>query len=187
MKIFNIYLVIIFSILINSSTCKAAENIIIYKGNLSRRISLDSLNLLAKKKEATGTLKNLLRFTNQNKNDVSEFLNQEYELPLVLTSKLINSEIGTVIITRITKIIYPDKNQNSFIGIPAIRAAVINGIIKGEGKLNLIGFLEAYPNKNIAINYSALNNIINKVESMTDLVEFFTGSPLNKLKNTNPN
>ena len=162
---------------------KSAENIIIYKGTISRSISVDSLETLAKTKVAKGTLKNIINLTNQNKDEIADFLNQEFELPIVLTSKLINSKIGVVILSRICKIIYPDKNPNLSISVPAIRSGLIKGISTGNGKLNLISFLKSYPNKNIAINYGALNKVINKVESMTDLVEFFTASPLNKLKN----
>tara|TARA_Y100001968_G_scaffold331775_1_gene387632 strand:+ start:1126 stop:1698 length:573 start_codon:yes stop_codon:yes gene_type:complete len=168
----------------NNIKATSAEKIIIYKGTIARSIKIDSLENLAKNKEAKGTLKNILIYTGQSKEGVSDALNQEYELPIVLTSKLINSKIGTVILSRISKIIYPDKNPQESISILAIRAGVINGIAAGNGKLNALGFLKAYPNKNIAINYTALSKVINKVESMSDLVEFFTGSPLEKLKNT---
>ncbi|WP_320663570.1 alpha/beta hydrolase [Prochlorococcus sp. MIT 1223] len=162
-----------------------AENIIIYKGILSRSISVESLDHLAKTKKLKGSLKKIIKLTNQNKDEISDLLNQEYEAPLVLTSKLINSKIGSVILSRVAEIIYPNKVENKSISVPAIRAALINGIVKGNGRINLIQFLKSYPNKNIAINYSALSKVINKVESMNDLVEFFSGSPLDKLKNIN--
>ena len=165
---------------------KAAENLMIYQGSISRTISIKSLEKLALTKEATGTLKNIIRLTNQNKEEIAKILNQEYELPIVLTSNLINSKIGKVIISRVTKVIYPNKHPDPSISVPAIRSAVIQGIVSGDGKLNLIGFLKSYPNKNVAINYGALSKIINKAESMSDLVEFFTGSPLAKLKSNSP-
>tara|TARA_Y100001968_G_scaffold272595_1_gene264879 strand:- start:165 stop:731 length:567 start_codon:yes stop_codon:yes gene_type:complete len=166
-----------------NSPVNCAEKIIIYKGTLGRSITVESLNTLAKEKKATGTLKNILNITGEDKDKVADLLNQEYELPVVLTSKLIYSKIGSVILSRITKIIYPDKYPQESISIPALRAGVINGINSGDGRLSFLGFLNSYPNKNIAVNYTALSKVINKVESMTDLVEFFTGSPLEKLKN----
>ncbi len=181
----NLLICILLGILSNQVKIKAAENIIVYKGNISRTISIKSLDELAKNKKATGTLKNIISLTNQNKDEISTLLNQKFELPIVLTSTLIHSKIGNIILSRITKIIYPDKNPESFISIPAMRAGIIKGIYEGNGELNLIGFLKSYPNKNIAINYSALSKVINRVESMNDLVEFFTGSPLTKLK-SNP-
>ena len=184
MKIFSrlTFIPIIFISFLNINPTVAAENIIIYAGTISRTISINSLEKLAKTKQTEGTLKNMLNLANQNKEEVAEILNQEFDLPIILTSNLMNSKIGIVIISRLSKVIYPNKNPQESVSIPAIRSGVINGIVQGNGKLSLIGFLKAYPNKNIAIRYGALSKMINKAESMTDLVEFFTGSPLEKLK-----
>tara|TARA_B100000700_G_C14915619_1_gene794514 strand:- start:435 stop:1001 length:567 start_codon:yes stop_codon:yes gene_type:complete len=175
-------LLLLFIAFFNVGKLKAAENLMIYKGTLSRTISIESLEILVETNKATGTLKNIINLTNQNKEELAKILNQQFDLPVVITSNLLNSKIGKVIISRVTKVIYPNKNPDPKISIPAIRSGVINGIVSGNGKLSLIGFLRAYPNKNIAINYGALSKIINKAESMADLVEFFTGSPLATLK-----
>ena len=79
-----------------------------------------------------------------------------------------------------SKIIYPIKLPDTAISIPAIRSAVISGIVIGNGKLTLIQFLKSYPNKTIAINIPALSKIISKVESVSDLVKFFSNSPLDQ-------
>jgi len=163
----------------------AAENITIYKNIFSRKISVSSLKQLIITQESTGSLKKIINLTGQNEEEIINYLNQDFELPIVITSKLINSKIGNIILSRVTKIIHVNNIFTEDINKSAIRAGVINGIAKGNGKINLITFLESYPNKDIAINYSALSKVINKVESMSDLVEFFTGSPLEKLK-SNP-
>ncbi len=168
--------------LVNLNTAKAAENIIIYAGPVSRTISIKSLEDLSKTNTARGTLKNILKLANQDSKEAAKILNQEFDLPILLTSNLINSKIGTVIITRVSKVIYPNKYPQEKISVPAIRSGVIKAIDRGEGRLNLIGFLKAYPNRDIAVNYGALSKIINKAESVSDLVEFFTESPLEKLK-----
>ena len=181
-----VFSTILFISLSSIEKLEAAENLMIYQGTIGRTISIKSLERLASTNEATGTLKNIIRLTNQNKEELAKILNQEFDLPIVLTSNLINSKIGKVIISRVTKVIYPNKYPDPSISVPAIRSAVIKGIVSGNGKLNLIGFLKSYPNKNIAINYGALSRIINKAESMSDLVEFFTGSPLVQLKSNSP-
>jgi len=71
------------------------------------------------------------------------------------------------------------------ISIPALRSGIIKAIAKGNEKINLINFLEAYPNKVMAINVTTLNKTISKVESMSELVQFFSDSPLEKLKQGN--
>ena len=54
----------------------------------------------------------------------------------------------------------------------------------GEGKINLIGFFENYPTKTVILNVRALSKILNKVESMNQLLKFFTDTPLNKIKDS---
>lgn len=130
-------------------------------------------------------LKNIIENTNENPEEIISVLNQEYELPLVLTTKLMNSKIGNIILVRIARIIYPTKISNTMITVPAIRAGLIKSIAENKGKVNLITFLKNYPNKNIAINIPALTKVLKKVESINDLIKFFSNSPLEKLKNGN--
>ena len=84
------------------------------------------------------------------------------------------SQIGEVVLRRIAKIIYPKKVPNPSVSIPAIRAGVTNGILKGKGNLSLIEFLKSYPNKKITIDVPALFKVLNKVESISDLIKFFS-------------
>jgi len=58
------------------------------------------------------------------------------------------------------------------------------GIARGEGKINLIRFFENYPTKTVILNAKALSKILNKVESINELLKFFTNSPLHKIKDS---
>ncbi len=170
------------NIFLITPSAKPAENILLENGIFSRTISINSVEELATTGKAKGTLKNLMRLSNQSPEKISNLLNQEYKLPLVTTTKLMYSSIGEVVIFRVSKIIHPKKIRDKSITIPAIRSGVISGIIEGEGKLNLMQFLKSYPNKTIAINIPALNKVLNKVESMSELINFFSGSPLPEIK-----
>ena len=64
----------------------------------------------------------------------------------------------------------------------ALRASVIQGIKIGNGKINLIKFFESYPTKTVILDVSALSKVMNKVESISELLTFFTNSPLEKIK-----
>jgi len=64
----------------------------------------------------------------------------------------------------------------------ALRASVIQGIKKGDGKINLINFFEGYPTKTVILDVNALSKVMNKVESISELLVFFTNSPLEKIK-----
>ena len=66
----------------------------------------------------------------------------------------------------------------------ALRSSVIQGIKRGNGKINLINFFESYPTKTVILNVNALSKVMNKVESISELLDFFTNSPLEKI---NPN
>ena len=66
----------------------------------------------------------------------------------------------------------------------ALRSSIVKGIYLGDGKINLINFFEAYPTKTVILNVNALSKVMNKVESITDLLKFFTSQPLKKIKNS---
>ena len=161
---------------------KAAEQVAFVSGAFKRTVSVENIEHLARTGEAKDLLKDFVRFSNEDPKKIATLLNESVELPLVLTSKLMYSSIGEVILRRVAKIIYPVKVPDRSVSVPAIRSAVIKGLLAKDENLNLIDFLKAYPNKIIAINVPALTKVINKVETMTDLVKFFSNSPLEGLK-----
>jgi len=170
------------NIIMFPSKVGSAEQISFRNGLFSRTISIKSFEHLAKKGDAEGTLNNLIEITNQSPKQLSKLLNKEFKLPLIVTSKLINSSIGEVFILRTAEIIHPIKTKDKKIIIPAIRSAMIDGIVKGKGTLNLINFLKAYPNKKISIDMPALFKVLKKINSISELVQFFSNSPLEGIK-----
>jgi len=172
-------------ILTQTSEAKGAEKISFISGAFRRTVTLENIEKLSKTGVAEGFLVDIVNFSDDDPNKLSHLLNEEYELPIVLTSRLMNSRIGDAMIKRIAKIIYPLKVPKESVSVPAIRAGVIKGLDMGKGKINLFLFLKAYPNKNIAVNVPALFNVIEKVETISELVRFFSESPLNGLKEGN--
>ena len=185
MKKRNFYIFLTSMILLCSlsNSAKAAEEIAFVSGIFRRNVSIKNIELISKGQNVKGILNDLSKFGNEEPDKIATILNQKIELPIVLTSKLMYTKIGEVFIKRIAKIIYPLKVQQESVSIPAIRAAVINGLIEGNGEINFILFLKAYPNKVIAVNVPALFDVMNKVESISELVKFFSNSPLEGLKN----
>jgi hypothetical protein len=139
---------------------------------------------LANTGEAIGLLGNLLDISKQNPEEMSKLLNQQFSVPLVLTSRLINTRIGEAIIRRVARIIYPIYTPQAEVSVPAIRAGIINGLQQPDG-LTAVGFLKAYPNQVMAVNLPALFAVIEKIESISSLVKFFSDSPLDGLKAPN--
>ncbi len=186
--IHNIYcfqqklIVILFLIIISLPAAKSAEKMSFINGAFSRTITIKNIEGFAKTGKANGVLSDLLKFSNEEPKEIVALLNKEYELPLMLTSKLIHSRIGAVVISRVAKIIYPLRLPNNKVSVLAIRAGIINGLVSGKGKITLILFLKNYPNKNIAVNIPSLTKVLKKVETINGLVKFFSESPLEVLK-----
>ena len=160
----------------------AAKDVALVSGAFIRSISVADLAYLAETGEARGLLVDLLKLSRQDPENVAKLLNQELNLPLVLTSRLMSTRIGDVILTRVARIIYPLKVPAASVSVPALRAGVINGLQIGEGGLTAIKFLEAYPSEVMEVNIPALIAVIEKAESIAGLVQFFSDSPLDGLK-----
>ena len=93
-----------------------------------------------------------------------------------------NSKIGEVFLGRLSKIIYPNKIFNKKLSTKAIRSGILLSSFDNNQEINLIDFLQAYPNKNVAIDMKALSKTLKKVESLKELIEFYSDSPFKKLK-----
>ena len=75
----------------------AAKDVALVSGAFIRSISVADLSYLAETGEARGLLANLLKLSRQDPAEVANLLNQEIDLPLVLTSRLMSTRIGEVL------------------------------------------------------------------------------------------
>jgi len=179
----KIFLLIISNqILFNIPKVQSAENIKIIYSVFSRTIKVDSLKDFAKTGKSTKQLRRILNSTGSSEQEIQSALNKNFEIPITIASKLVYSEIGNVFLTRLSSIIQPSKARDERTGMLALRASVIQGINIGNGKINLINFFEGYPTKTVILNVNALSKVMNKVESISELFNFFTSSPLEKIK-----
>jgi len=169
-------------ILFLTQSAKGAENLFLYKGTFSRTIKIEDLYTFKETKEPSYKLKNLIKVTNQKEKQLYEILSLKIDMPLKTSSKLMNSKIGEVFLSRLSRIIYTNKILDKELNIKAIRSGILLSSFKNNQKINLIDFLKEYPNKNIAIDLNALNNTLKKVESLKELIEFYSNSPFKKLK-----
>ena len=175
----NFIILLIFSL---SQSAKSAENLFLYKGTFSRTIEIEELYKFEVTKKPSKKLKNLMRITNQKEKNLLKILSSKIDVPLKTSSKLMNSKIGEVFLSRLSKIIYPNKISNKQLCIKAIRSAILIGSFNNNQKINLIDFLKAYPNKNVAIDLNGLSKTLKKVDSLKELIEFYSNSPFKKLK-----
>ena len=167
----------------NIPKVKAADNIKIVYSIFSRTITVDSLKNFAKDGYSSNKLKRILNATGTPQSEIQSILNKKFEIPITIASKLVYSEIGNVFLTRLSSIIHPPRANDPNTGMLALRSSVIQGIYLGNGKINLIKFFEGYPTETVILNVNALSKVMNKVESLSELLAFFTNKPLEKIKN----
>ena len=181
--IFKIFFILIISpLFFYFPKANSAEEIKITYSIFSRTIKVNSLKTFAKEGKSTRKLKRILKATGSPDKEIRTVLNKDFEVPITIASKLVYSEIGNVFLTRLSSVIHPPRATDERTGILALRASVIQGINIGSGKINLINFFEAYPTKTIILDVNALSKVMNKVESISELLTFFTNSPLDKIK-----
>ena len=164
------------------SKVRSAENIKIVYSVFSRTINVNELKNFALEGKSTKNLNKILRATRYSDSEIRTILSKEFEIPITIANKLIYSEIGNVFLTRLSSIIHTPKAKDDLTGTLALRASVIQGINLGKGKINLINFFEAYPTKTVILNVNTLSKVMIKVESISELFDFFTNSPLDKIK-----
>lgn len=168
------------SLCIASPAVQAADNLVFVSGAFRRSIAVADLEHLAKTGEARGLLADVLGFSKQNPAEVAKLLNQSVTLPLTLVSRLLNTRIGEAILERVSGIIYPLKAAP--LGVPALRSAAVLAIAEGNGSITPVSFLQAYPTRELEVSIPALLNLMNKARSISELVRFFSESPLDGLR-----
>ena len=178
----TLFIFISSQILFNVSKANSAEEIKIIYGIFSRTIEINSLKKFAEEGDSTRKLKRIFKATGSSDKDIRSVLNKEFEIPITVASKLVYSEIGNIFLTRLSSIIHPPRADDERTGVLALRASIIKGIYIGNGKIDLIKFFKGYPTKTVILDVSALSKVMNKVESISELLDFFTNSPLEKIK-----
>ncbi len=162
----------------------ATENLVFTSGAFRRSIPVADLEHLATTGEARGLLGDVLRLGRQNPKDVSKLLNESVQLPIVLMSRLLNTRIGEAILARLARILFPLRAPEA--GVPALRAAMVLGTYEGKGSLSAITFLRAYPTRELEVSIPALMGLLSKASSISELVRFFSESPLDGLRGNEP-
>jgi hypothetical protein len=167
--------------LVKPPAAQAAESLVFVSGAFRRSIQVSDLEWLAKTGQPRGLLADVLRFSNQNPAEMAALLNQSITLPVTLMSRLLNTRIGEALLSRLAQVVFPLKAADA--GLPALRSALVMGTVKGDGALSAINFLRAYPTQDLQVDIPALLALINKASSVSELVRFFSESPLDGLRN----
>lgn len=159
---------------------QAAEQVVLVSGAFRRSIPMAEFETLATTGQATGLLGDLLRLGRQNPRQLSKVLNEKVTLPIPLVSRLLHTRIGEAVLDRVSVIVHPTRSPQD--GVAALRSAVVLGIAEGDGTLSALGFLKAYPTREMAVNVPQLLTLARKANSISDLIRFFSESPLDGLR-----
>lgn len=169
-------------IFFNVPKAQSAEKIKIIYSIFSRTITVDSLKTFAESGNSSKSLRKILNATGSSDEKIQSILNNKFEIPITIASKLVYSEIGNVFLNRLSSILHTPNTNDERTGRLALRSSVIQGLYTGNGKINLVSFFESYPTKTVILNVNALSKVMNKVQSISELLDFFTSKPLEKIK-----
>ena len=170
-------------IFFNAPKAQSAEKIKIVYSIFSRTVTVDSLKNFAESGKSSKSLRKILNRTGSSDNEIQSVLNKSFEIPITIASKIVYSEIGNVVLNRLSSILHTPRTNDERTGTLALRASLIKGLDTGNGKINLVSFFESYPTKTVILNVNALSKVMNKVQSISELIDFFTSKPLEKIKN----
>jgi hypothetical protein len=166
--------------LMGSPAAIAADNVVFVSGAFRRSIPVSDLVFLADTGQARGLIADVLSLAKQQPQEIGKLLKAELAVPLVLTSRLLSTRLGEAVLARVAQIIYPLSAKR--MGIPALRAGVINALAATNGKISAISFLKAYPVNEMEVSIPALLAVMQKAKSVSQLVQFFMDSPLDGLR-----
>ena len=166
----------------NTPKAQSAEKIKIIYSVFSRTVTVDSLKNFAESGNSSKSLRRIFNATGSSDDEIQSVLNNNFEIPITIASKLVYSEIGNIFLSRLSSILHTPNTNDERTGMLALRSSVIKGLDTGNGKINLVKFFESYPTKTVILNVNALSKVMNKVKSISELLEFFTSKPLEKIK-----
>ena len=158
----------------------AADNVVFVTGAFRRSITVADLVYLAETGQARGLMADVLDVAKQKPAEIAKLLKAELAIPLVLTSRLLNTRLGEAVLARVSQIVYPLYAKR--VGIQALRAGILNALAQGDGRISAISFLKAYPVAEMEVSLPALLAVMEKAQSISQLVQFFTDSPLDGLR-----
>ncbi|MEG4943224.1 alpha/beta hydrolase [Microcoleus sp. F4-D5] len=131
-----------------TSSVKAAETVVVRKGILESSISVADLRELAETGKVPARLQayaNLL--SDEQRSKIFRALQAKIPLNAVGLSNLLNTGIGTAILTDLTTVI----PRRDGAGVEALRAALVQGANAPEG-LSVLSFIESYPSSRVVVD-----------------------------------
>lgn len=133
----------------------AAEEMSVRYIFFEQSLPIADLRTYAETGKISSTLQDFLGYlSKEDQKAIYQFLQVKIPLDLAAVNKLLDTDIGKKVLTEVAKITLRRDNA----GIPALRAAIINGT-QAPGGLGVVSFLEAYPSKKLTLDLSQANQL----------------------------
>lgn len=143
-----------------------AERISVITGAFIRTVMVEELDYLAKNGKARGFLADALRLANVEARAAQEILTKPYPMDLVQTDKLLSSDIGIAVLSRLGAVFFPPRTSAEY-GAMALRSAIILSLAD-DGEMSPIEIIRRYPT-NIWIDLDQLMALIDELDNLRDL------------------
>lgn len=145
----------------------AAEEIVFKYGIASHSVSIEDLENFAATGEMSRSVRFLFDFTKQNPKIARRILVQEFPVETVLVSDLANSLPGEVVLSGVSRLIYPKSDRAS---IQALRGALVQSA-SDDNKVSLIELFGNYPTQQMYVDGKLLAKTAKDVNSMIEILE----------------
>ena len=107
-------------IFFNAPKAQSAEKIKIIYSIFSRTVTVDSLKTFAESGNSSKSLRKILNATGSSDEKIQSILNKNFEIPITIASKLVNSEIGNVFLNRLSSILHTPRTNDERTGMLAV-------------------------------------------------------------------
>ena len=104
--VLKIFLILFTNQIFNVPKAQSAEKIKIIYSVFSRTVTVDSLKTFAESGKSSKSLRKILNATGSSDNEIKAVLNNNFEIPITIASKLVYSEIGNVFLNRLSSILH---------------------------------------------------------------------------------
>ncbi len=148
----------------------AAQRVVLEYGIFRESLSVKELSTFAQTGELSSSLRVNLALARQNPKAIRQYLTESVKVNPVFLDRVLNSQIGNVILDQISQVIYtPSRKADR----QALRAALVLSASQ-DGQLSLIEIIENYPTNEVEVDgdrlESAYRQLLRLQTSLQDLL-----------------
>ncbi|BDI17272.1 hypothetical protein ANSO36C_30740 [Nostoc cf. commune SO-36] len=155
-----------------SSPVFAAEQVVLNYGIFRESLSVEELSTFAQTGELSRSLRVNFALARQDPKAIRQYLTEPVKVNLVFLDRVLNSQIGNIILDQISQVIYtPSRRADR----QALRAALVISASQ-DGQVSLIEIIENYPTNEVEVDGKRLESAYRQLRrlqtSLQDLLNF---------------